>query len=87
MCTQGRFILLTVANIFLSSDYEYCLRICHNNFSYVANTSLFEGSILRFKSLAAEQIFKNSISNSDEDSEDFNSEPNIQMLFYSIEAA
>lgn len=57
MKTQSRFILLMAANIFLSGDYEYCLWICSHNFSYVANTSLFEGNILRFKSLAAEQLF------------------------------
>ena len=57
MNIPGRFILLMAANIFLSGDYEYCLWICSHNFSYVANASLFEGNILRFKALAAEQLF------------------------------
>ena len=83
--TQDRFILLTVANIFLSSDYEYALRLCQYNFSFVANTSLFEGNILRFKSLSAEQIFKNNMENQEESDE--NNETGIRMLFYSIEAA
>ena len=46
------------ANIFLSGDYEYSLSICSHNFSQVANTSLFEGNILRFKSLSAERLFQ-----------------------------
>ena len=57
MNIPGRFILLMAANIFLSGDYEYCLWICSHDFSYVATTSLFKGNILRFKSLAAEQLF------------------------------
>ena len=57
MKISGKFILLTAANIFLSRDYEYCLRICSTNFSYVADTALFEGNILRFRALASEQLF------------------------------
>ena len=57
MQIPGKFILLTAANIFLSRDFEYCLRICSTNFSYVANSSLFEGNILRFRALASEQLF------------------------------
>ena len=76
-----------MANIFLSSDYEYCLRICQYNFSYVANTSIFEGNILRFKSLAAEQIFKHSLEREDSQDGDNDSNSNIRMLFYAIEAA
>ena len=57
MTIQGRFILMTAVNIFLCQDYEYTLRICSTNFSYIANTSLFEGNILRIKSLASEQLF------------------------------
>ena len=75
-----------MANIFLSSDYEYCLRICQYNFSYVANTSLFEGNILRFKSLAAEQIFKHSQEREDASTSE-DSESSVRMLFYAIEAA
>ena len=57
MNIPGRFILLMAANIFLSKEYEYSLSICSHNFSQVANTSLFEGNILRFKSLSAERLF------------------------------
>ena len=57
MRTPGQFILLTVANIFLSRDFEYCLRICSTDFSYVANSPLFEGTILRFRALASEELF------------------------------
>ena len=58
MTIPGRFILLYAANIFISGDYEYCLSICKHNFSFFTNTSLFEGNILRFKSLAAERLFQ-----------------------------
>ena len=54
---QGKFIIMTAANIFLCQDYEYTLRICSTNFSFVANSSLFEGNILRIKALASEQLF------------------------------
>ena len=57
MNIPGRFILLMAANIFLFGDYEYCLSLCSHNFSHITNTSLFEGNILRFKSLAAERFF------------------------------
>ena len=57
MWTPGQFILLTVANIFLSRDFEYCLRICSTDFSCVANSPLFEGTILRFRALASEELF------------------------------
>ena len=57
MSIPGQFILYFCANIFLSSDFEYCLRITLKNFSFVENTSLFEANILRFRSLAAEQLF------------------------------
>ena len=57
MNIQGRFIVLIAANIFLFGDYEYCLSICSHNFSNVTNSSLFQGNILRLKSLAAERFF------------------------------
>lgn len=47
------------ANILISGDYEYCLSICSHDFSHVTkNISLFDGNILRFKSLAAERFFQ-----------------------------
>ena len=55
---EGRFILFTVANALLSDHYDYCLRICSTNFTYVANSFLFEGNILRFKALAIHLIHK-----------------------------
>ena len=85
MDTRGKFIILTAANIFLSSDYEYCLKICQYNFSLVGKSAMFEGNLLRFKSLAAEQIFVNSIMIEEESFDD--QKGNIQMLFYAIEAA
>ena len=55
---EGRFILYTAANTFLSNDYEHCLKICETDFAYIANSHLFEGNILRFKALAHHEIYK-----------------------------
>ena len=49
----GLFILYIVADTYLSHDYEYSLRISIINWSYFANSCLFEGNILRFRALAS----------------------------------
>ena len=53
----GTFILYHIANDFLSTDYEKCLRVCSVNFSFVENSQIFESNILRFKALAQESIY------------------------------
>ena len=58
MTVQGKFIVMTAVNTLLCADFAYVLRICSTNFSFIANTSLFEGNILRLKSLAAEYLYK-----------------------------
>lgn len=58
MSTEGQFIILIVADTFLCNDYEYSLKISEQDFSYVANTSLFEGNILRFRALASIKLFE-----------------------------
>ena len=55
---MGKFITLIVANTYLSNDYEYSLRISTTDFSYIANSSLFEGNILRFRALASLKLFE-----------------------------
>ena len=57
MTEPGLFILLFAANIFLSNDFEYSFNIARRDLSFVDNTSLFEANILRFKSMAAEQMY------------------------------
>ena len=57
MKTEGRFIVLMVADTYLTNDFEYSLRISTTDFSYVANTALFEGNILRFRALSNLKIF------------------------------
>ena len=54
MVTRGKMIVLKAANDFLSGDFESSLDICNTNFSNYANSSLFEGNLLRFRALAAE---------------------------------
>ena len=61
MTTAGQFILLFSANIFLSGDFEYCLKITMNNFTCIENSCLFEGNILRFRSLAADQVYQHKL--------------------------
>ena len=46
------------ANTFLSRDFKQCLRVCNQDFSYISNSYLFEGNILRFKALALHEIYK-----------------------------
>lgn len=58
MTPEGKFIILMVADTFLCNDYEYSLRISQQDFSYIANTSLFEGNILRFRALASIKLFE-----------------------------
>ena len=88
MTIQGRFIVLYAVNMILQADYEYVLRICSTNFSYIANTSLFEGNILRLKSIACEQIFKIKDETSNKEEEDSeNQKQIISMLFMAIDSA
>ena len=84
MSVAGHFVLLFCANIFLSSDFEYCLRISMKNFSFIENSSLFEGNILRFRSLAAEQLYehKSSVRISDQEIQ-----VNLTNLFTALESA
>ena len=58
MTTNGEFIILLLADTFLTHDYEGCLLIATQDFSYVANSSMFEGNILRFLSLASFKAFE-----------------------------
>ena len=58
MSIEGQFIILIVADTFLCNDYEYCLKISQQDFSYVANTPLFEANILRFRALASMRLFE-----------------------------
>ena len=58
MTIEGQFILLMVADTYLTHDYEYSLRISETDFSFIANTCLFEGNILRFRALASLKLFE-----------------------------
>ena len=80
---------MTAVNILLQADYEYVLRICSTNFSYIANTSLFEGNILRLKSLASEQIYKikaDTYNQEEEEDQEYKTK-NISKLLMAIDAA
>ena len=57
MKTAGYFILLMVADTYLTHDYEYSLRIAETDFTSVRVRPLFEGNILRFRALASLAIF------------------------------
>lgn len=55
---EGQFIIMYVAMTFLTNDYEYSLRMSSTDFSYVANSSIFEGNALRFRALASSKLFE-----------------------------
>ena len=84
MTTAGQFILLFSANIFLSGDFEYCLKISMNNFTCIENSSLFEANILRFRSLAADQVFHHKEFNSKNEEE---KQSDLKYLFLAFQAA
>lgn len=46
-----------MADTFLTHDYEGVLRIAKNDYSYVANSPLFEANLCRFLSLASFKAF------------------------------
>ena len=60
MVIEGEFILLVVANTYLSNDFEYSLKISVTDVSYVANTCLFESNILRYQALSYLKLFEHS---------------------------
>jgi len=61
MTVEGQFILHMVADTYLTKDYDYSLRISTTDFSYIANTRLFEGNILRFRALASLKMFEDGL--------------------------
>ena len=56
-----------VADTFLSYDFEYSLRISTTDFSYLANSCIFEGNILRFRALASLKLFESSLQEVNDD--------------------
>ena len=88
-----RFILYHVANLFLSSDYEKCRKVCSTNFSYIANNNLFESNILRFKALALEKLYLQHFKKQQDDVdisidqiEEISHEKRVELLLDTIEA-
>lgn len=61
MTIEGQFILLMVADTYLTNDHEYSLRISTTDFSFIASTALFEGNILRFRALASLKLFEDGL--------------------------
>ena len=61
MAIEEEFVLLAVANTYLSYDYEYSLQISETDFSFFADSSLFGGNIARFKALTLLKIFESSL--------------------------
>ncbi len=65
MSSEGEVVLLAVANAFLTTDYEYSLRIASHDFSYIANSYIFEGNILRYRALASFQLYEIAVADDD----------------------
>jgi len=58
MSKEGEFILTIVAITYLSTDYEYSLKISGTDVSYIENSCLFESNILRYQALAYMKLFE-----------------------------
>ena len=63
MTFEGTFVLLMSVDAYLTHDYEYCLRISMTDFSYVANSCIFESNILRVRALASIKHFEDELVN------------------------
>ena len=63
MTFEGTFVLLMSVDAYLTHDYEYCLRISTTDFSYVANSCIFESNILRVRALASIKHFEDELVN------------------------
>lgn len=59
--------MLMVANAYLSNDFEYSLRVSLQDVSYVANSRIFEGNILRYRALASLKMFEYGFNESTDD--------------------
>ena len=81
MGQEAQFILFCVLNSFLICDYEYCLRITQTDFSFVANSALFEGNLLRFRSIASLKLFEFAVD------EDETFVENFDLIIQAIESA
>ena len=82
MPTFDLFIMMIIVNRYLLNDIESSLRISTKDFSSVANSSLFEGNVLRFRALAQLKLFENSLEHQESESyEDLSSkEENLKLL-------
>ena len=65
MNPKEEFIVHHVAATFLTYDYEGCLRIANNDLSFIANSAMFEGNLLRFFALASFKAFEHAIAGDD----------------------
>ena len=61
MTSNEEFIVLFMADTFLTHDYEQVLRVAMEDYSYVANSPLFEANLLRFLALASFKAFEHAI--------------------------
>lgn len=66
MSEEGKFILLNVADSYLLQDFEYSLRLSTHNFTSICTDRLFEGNLLRFRSLASIELFAMSLQDEEE---------------------
>lgn len=66
----SKFILLKVVVDYLANDLEMALNVCCTNLSYVANSAIFEGNILRLKALTLEGKYEQEIREIEERSDD-----------------
>ena len=58
MDDNEQFIILMVADTFLTHDYESCMRYTSCNYSVLANSVLFESNLLRFFALTSFKAYE-----------------------------
>ena len=62
----GEFIILLLANTFLTHDYEYCLRIGTTDFTIWSVSNIFRGNLVRFVSVASAKLFEHAMREQDD---------------------
>jgi len=88
----SKFILMKVAVDYLANDLEMALNVCTSDLSYVTNSPIFEGNILRFKALTLERKYEQEIREIEERSDDEeeqaikNKEDSVPLIVNALEA-
>lgn len=78
----GEFIILLLANTFLTHDYEYCLRIGTSDFTIWSVSNIFRGNLVRYVSIASAKLFEHAMREQDDNFVD-----HVDFLYQSLTCA